>query len=291
MRTIKAECVLRAGAVLAEGPVWDGLRQRLWWVDIERNELHSFDPGNGTDCGWTLDHRIGFAVPSTRGDLVIGTQRGLMRFDPDAGIATAVVDPESHLPDNRFNDAKCDPAGRLWAGTMAVSESPCLGSLYRVDKSWQVDRMVTNISISNGLAWSTDGRTMYYIDSPTRRVDAFDFDPHTGDISNRRAVIEVVDGFPDGMCIDANGNLWVALWGGWGVACYDPRTGAQIDKIEIAVEAVTSCCFAGADLDELYTTTASRDLDPRGRAEQPLAGCLFRARPGGKGLPTPFFAG
>ena len=291
MKTLAAECVLRADAVLGEGPVWDAARQCLWWVDIERCELHAFDPAQGADRVWKFEHRIGFAVPTTRGDLVIGTQRGLVRFDPASGAITPVADPEAHLPENRFNDAKCDPAGRLWAGTMAVSEAPHLGSLYRIDASWRVDRVVTEVSISNGLAWAPDGRTMYYIDSPTRRVDAFDFDPLTGDIANRRAVVEIAEGFPDGMCIDRAGNLWVALWGGWGIACYDPRSGQQLAKIEVPVEAVTSCCFGGPAWDALYITTASRDLDATGRARQPAAGSLFRASPGIAGFPTHLFAG
>jgi sugar lactone lactonase YvrE len=291
MKTFAAECVLRANAVLGEGPVWDAARQRLWWVDIEARELRCFDPASGEDHAWDFDHRIGFAVPTKRGDLVIGTQCGLMRFEPASGEVTPMVDPEGHLPDNRFNDAKCDPNGRLWAGTMGVSEAPSLGSLYRIDASWRVDRIVPEVSISNGLAWAPDGRTMYYVDSPTRRVDAFDFDPLTGDIRNRRVVVEVADGFPDGMCIDRAGNLWVALWGGSGVACFDPRAGTQQAKVEVPVEAVTSCCFGGAAWDQFYITTASRDLDAGGRARQPAAGSLFRANVGASGLPTQLFGG
>ena len=291
MKTFTAECVLRANAVLGEGPVWDAARQRLWWVDIERRELHSFDPVGGEDRAWKLDHRVGFAVPTMRGDLVIGTQSGLMRFEPESGEFATVVHPEVHLPENRFNDAKCDPNGRLWAGTMAVSEAPGLGSLYRIDASWCVDRMVSEVSISNGLAWAPDGRTMYYVDSPTRRVEAFDFDPNSGDIRNRRVVVEVADGFPDGMSIDRAGNLWVALWSGWGVACFDPCNGTQLAKVEVPVEAVTSCCFGGAAWDELYVTTASRDLDADGRGQQPAAGSIFRANVGVSGLPTHLFAG
>jgi sugar lactone lactonase YvrE len=289
MKTFEAECVLQTSAVLGEGPVWDDSRQRLWWVDIERRELHSFDPANGTDQSWTLDHRIGFVVPTTLGGLVIGTQIGLMQFEPETGIVTPVIDPEGHLPDNRFNDAKCDSAGRLWAGTMAVSEAPGCGSLYRVDGSWSAEQMATNVTISNGLAWSADNSTMYYVDSPTRCVDAFDFDPFTGSIAHRRTVIEVMEGAPDGMCIDDAGNLWVALWGGWSVACFDPSTGAQIGKIDVPVEAVTSCCFGGSRWDELYITTASRDLDAGGRTQQPLAGSVFRANPGITGPPTQLF--
>ena len=290
MTLFQAECRHRTNAVLGEGPVWDSARQRLWWVDIEKCELHSFDPAANKDRAWPLPHRIGFAVPTNRGDLIVGTQRGLVRFAPESGALATFADPENDLPENRFNDAKCDSAGRLWAGTMAVSEEPNRGSLYRVDASLIVTRMVENVGISNGIAWSPDGRTMFYIDSPTRRVDAFDFDPATGSLANRRTVIEVADGFPDGMCIDAAGNLWVALWGGWGVACFDPRTGAQLAKIEVPVEAVSSCCFGGDAWDELFITTASRDLDAAGRAQQPLAGSIFVAKPGVRGMPAHHFA-
>jgi sugar lactone lactonase YvrE len=291
MKTIAAECVFRAGAVLGEGPVWDVARQRLWWVDIERRELHSLEPASCVDCTWTLEQRIGFVVPTVRGDLIVGTQGGLMRFDPSTGSVAPVADPESHIPENRFNDAKCDPAGRLWAGTMSVSEAPGLGSLYRVDGVWRIDRILAGVSISNGLAWASDSRTMYYIDSPTRRVDTFDFDSLTGDIANRRTAIEITEGFPDGMCIDTAGNLWVALWGGWGVACYEPSTRAEVARIEVPVEAITSCCFGGPAWNELYITTASRDLDANGHATQPLAGSVFRAHPGIAGPPTQLFVG
>ena len=290
MTTCTAECVLKTDAVLGEGPVWDAGRAALWWVDIERKQVHRWSPATG-DRLWQLNERVGFVLPAERGDAIVGTQRGLARFDAESGATTPVVDPESHLPDNRFNDAKCDAAGRLWAGTMAVSEAPELGSLYRVDADWQPRRMIERISISNGLAWSLDGCTMFYIDSPTRRVDAFDFEPAGGGLSNRRTAIEISEGFPDGMCSDVAGNLWVALWGGWGVGCFDPRTGAQLAKIEVPVEAVTSCCFGGADLDRLYITTASRDLDAVGHARQPLAGSIFRAHPGVAGIPTRAFAG
>ena len=291
MTVFQAECRHRTSAVLGEGPVWDAARERLWWVDIERCELHCFDPAANDDRAWTLAHRLGFALPTARGDLIAGTQRGLARFAPESGALTPFADPESELPENRFNDAKCDPAGRLWAGTMAVSEAPGLGSLYRIDASSSITRMIENVSISNGLAWSLDGRTMFYIDSPTRRVDAFDFDPATGALAHRRPVIEIADGFPDGMCIDAAGNLWVALWGGWGVACHDPRTGARLAKIEVPVEAVTSCCFGGDACGELFITTASRDLDAAGRARQPLAGSIFVAKPDVPGMPAQLFAG
>ena len=291
MKRIPAECVHRAAAVLGEGPAWDDAQQCLWWVDIEQCAVHRFHPAADEDYSWTLPHRVGFAIPTERGDLVAGTQRGLGRFDAHTGAFALLADPEHDLPHNRFNDAKCDAAGRLWAGTMAVSEAPGLGSLYCIDASWKIDRAVERVSISNGLAWSLDDRSMYYIDSPTRRVDAFDFEMQTGALSNRRTVIEIADAFPDGMCIDADGNLWVALWHGWGVACFDPRTGRQLAKVEVPVRDVTSCCFGGEDFAALYITTSSRDLDAAGREEQPLAGGIFRARPGVRGLRTQRFAG
>jgi len=279
MNHLTAECLLPVAANLGEGPCWvDG---RLWWVDIERCEVHRLDLASGRDHAWTLPSRVGFAIPTTGSHLVVGTEEGLGRFDPGSGSLIVITRPSSWRPGIRFNDAKCDPAGRLWAGTMACDEQPGCGTLYRVDSHWQAKPMVHQITVSNGLAWSPDGGTMYYIDSPSRRVDAFDF--RDGEISGRRSVVEIADGFPDGMCLDARGNLWIALWGGWGVACHDPRTGKRLARIDVPVECVTSCCF-GPD-DELFITCASRDLTPAGRLRQPLAGGLFRARVGVHGPP------
>ncbi|MGE3313408.1 MAG: SMP-30/gluconolactonase/LRE family protein, partial [Limisphaerales bacterium] len=193
------------------------------------------------------------------------------------------------LPGNRFNDAKCDPSGNLWAGTMAVDETPAKGSLYRIGADQRATRKVTEISISNGLAWSADRRTMYYIDSPTRRVDAFDFDVDTGGISRRRTVVEITDGYPDGMSIDERGNLWIAIWGGGCVACHEPDGGRRIARIEIPVRDVTSCCFGSGDT--LFITTAGRDVVDADRHRQPLAGGLFKASVGVTGPVPPDFQG
>ncbi len=284
---MKAELLHPARAVLAEGPVWHD--DRLWWVDIERGEVHRFDPATLRDESWRLPSRVGFVIPTERGDFVAGTERGVERFDPVTGAVSPLVHPEPHVAGNRFNDAKCDPAGRLWAGTMDLSEAPELGSLYRIDPSGHATRMVDRITVSNGLAWALDARTMYYIDSPTRRVDAFDVDPATGDLANRRCVVELTDGFPDGMCIDDEGHLWIALWGGWSVVCHDPRTGRRLARVEVPVEAVSSCCFG--DGGELFITTASRDVTEATRGRQPDAGALFRVRLPVSGPHPPAFAG
>lgn len=284
---MNAECILPAGAILAEGPVWNA--GRLLWVDIERGEIHELDPGSGADQCWKIPHRVGFAIPSVRGDLVVGADGGLARLDRRDGTLAWMAHPEPDCPGNRFNDAKCDDDGRLWAGTMAINESPGRGTLYRIGPGGQIHPMVRPVTISNGLAWSPDGRTMYYVDSPTRRVDAFDFDPATGAIAGRRTVIQIPDGFPDGLCADVDGNLWIAVWGGGCVACHDPRTGARVAEIRLPAEAVTSCCFD--DSDRLWITTASRDLDATGRRAQPQAGGIFRATVGVRGLATNCFAG
>lgn len=279
---MKAECILEAGAVLAEGPVWHG--GWLWWVDIERREVHALDVVTGRDRVWTLPSRVGFLVPRERGGFIVGTEHGLAAWEE--GRLEPFAHPEVDRPGNRFNDAKCDPQGRLWAGTMAIDEAPGRGALYRVDPSG-VARMLEGVSISNGLAWSPDGGTMYYIDSPTRRVDAFDV--QDGSISRRRTVVTLQDGFPDGMCSDAEGNLWIALWGGACVACHDPHTGRRLARIEVPAEAVTSCCFGDGGV--LFITTASRDLDAEGRRRQPLAGGVFRVETGALGLPVSPYRG
>jgi sugar lactone lactonase YvrE len=271
--------------VLGEGPLWH--QAQLWWVDIEQCEIHAFDPAKTADRVWTLPDRVGFIVPRTAGGFLIGLGAKVVEWDPEHGIGRTVANPEDDLPANRFNDAKCDPDGRLWAGTMSLSEQPNCGNLYRIDPGdLQISRMVANVSISNGLAWSPEGSTVYYIDSPTRRVDAFDF--HAGQLSNRRGVIEIHEGFPDGMCSDHEGNLWIALWGGWAVECYDPKTGVRIARIELPVEAVTSCCFD--DKSGIFITTASRDLDAKGRKLQPLAGGLFYAETGSSAQKATSFA-
>jgi sugar lactone lactonase YvrE len=205
-----------------------------------------------------------------------------------------IADPEAHLPGNRFNDGKCDPAGRFWAGTMRIAEDQVgAGSLYCLDRDLTVRKMWEGITIANGIAWSSDAKTMYYIDTPTCAVAAFDYDLATGSIANRREIIRTPKeaGFPDGMTIDAEGMLWVAYWQGWRVVRWDPSTGEMLATVELPVERVTAPWFGGPNLDELYITTARIGLSDEARAQQPLAGSLFRARVGVAGLPAFEFAG
>lgn len=273
-------------AILGEGPVWhDG---ELIWVDIEGRRVHvgerTFDVGERVGCAW----------PCSRGhQLICGLQSGIAFLDLESGQLQPVVDPEGSLPRARFNDGKCDPLGRFWAGTMDMEEAEPLGSLYMLDPGGQLTRQLGEITVANGLAWGPDGRSFYYIDSPTREVAAFAYDPETGSLSDRRVAIRIPEGegFPDGMTIDAEGKLWIALWGGWGVVRYDPESGERLGKIDLPVEKVTSCVFGGKHLDELYITTASIGLDAAARDQQPLAGMVFHTRPGVSGLPAVPYAG
>jgi len=284
--------VLDAKAVLGEGPVWRAETQDLVWVDIESARVCCFNPATGENQTWDVGEKPGLAVPTKQGDLILGTSVGFVRLDLASGVLSPIIDPEQDLPNNRFNDGKVDPEGRLWAGTMGLDEAPNVGSLYRLNRNLSTDKLFDQVTISNGMAWTSDQKTFYYIDSPTRRVDVFDCDMAGGTVSDRRTAFELPEGmgYPDGMSIDNEGMLWVALWQGWGVARFAPG-GALLAKVEVPVECVTSCCFGGENWDELYITTSSRDLDETGRAEQPLAGGLFRCRPGVSGPPTNLFLG
>ena len=274
-------------AILGEGPVWH--RGRLIWVDIEGCTVMIHDPATSEDLKIPLPERVGCAWPCANSNrLIVGMQSGIAFLDPDGGNLTHIVDPEPNLPHTRFNDGKTDPLGRFWAGTMDMNENEPAGSLYMLDGEQSLTNQWPGVTVSNGLAWDPDGKTLYYIDSPTREVAAFDYDEASGALANRRVAVPIPagEGFPDGMTIDAEGMLWIALWQGWGVVRYNPRTGERLEKIELPVEKVTSCCFGGTGLDELYITTARIHLNEEAATAQPHAGGLFRVKPGATGLPT-----
>ena len=236
MLTLTAECVLDTKAILGEGPVWRAETQDLVWVDIESARVCCFNPTSGENQTWDIGEKPGLAVPAERGDLILGTSIGFVRLDLASGDLSPIIDPEQDLPNNRFNDGKVDPEGRLWAGTMGMDEAPNVGSLYRLNRNLSTDKLFDQVSISNGMAWTSDQKTYYYIDSPTRRMDVFDCDMASGTVSDRRTAFELPEGmgYPDGMCIDNEGMLWVALWQGWGVARFAPG-GALLAKVEVPV--------------------------------------------------------
>jgi len=283
---------LDAHATLGEGPVWHPRRRQLLWVDIQQHVVHVTDPLTADDRTLDIGEHVGCVVPASGSLAVVGLQSGFAFVDLDTGAIAPIHDPEAHLPGNRFNDGKCDPAGRLWAGTMALDETPGAGALYCLDEALTVTRKVGGVSVSNGLAWSLDETTMFFVDSPTCEVAAYDYDRSTGDIANRRVVYEFADadGFPDGMTIDREGCLWVAMWNGSKVVRVDPRAGRAIETIAMPTSRPTSCAFGGEDYADLYITSASNMPDAQ-RARQPLAGGVFRCRPRVAGMPPIEFAG
>jgi sugar lactone lactonase YvrE len=282
------ELVVDAHCQLGEGPAY--FYDRLWWVDILGKRVHEYDPKTGAHHAHIFDVQVTVVVPRQGGGFVLATEDGFALLDRMDGKPEFVADPESHLPGNRFNDGKCDPRCRLWAGTMAREGGAKCGSLYVLNHGLAAEHRVPDISCSNGLAWSSDGRTMYYIDTPTRTVDAFDYDLETGTLANRRPVVQI-PGYPDGMTIDAEDKLWVATWGGWSVLHCDPGTGEILEKVPVPASQVTSCAFGGANLSDLYITSARVGVPEDQIEQQPHAGGLFRLRTNTRGLPTAAFAG
>jgi sugar lactone lactonase YvrE len=288
-----AELVLDTKAALGEGAIWDAERQVLYWVDILSCHVHIYDPVTGQDRIIDVGQYVGTVVPRRSGGLMLALHHGFASLDLETGQVEIVADPEQHLPDNRFNDGKCDPAGRFWAGTLALDGKPEVASLYRLDADMSVHKMLDQVTCSNGIVWTLDNKTMYYIDTALRRVDAFDYDHETGAISGRRAAFEVPAemGYPDGSTLDSEGMLWVALWQGGAVSRWNPVTGELLQVVEVAAPNVTSCAFGGPSLDQLYATTARNGLSEEALAQYPLAGGLFRAEVGVTGMRAFGFAG
>lgn len=285
--SLSADLVLDCRCALAEGPVW--WEGRLWFVDIEGHALHRFDPSSGAHDVYPVGQRIGCAVPTDRpGEWIVGLQEGLARWRPESGEPVEMFARPEQGKEKliRFNDGKVDPAGRLFAGTMPVDGGKHLGSLYRVDGDLSLHTVIERVHLSNGLGWDLSRRTMYYIDTPTRTIDALDYDPATSQISNRRTIhtIEPGIGGPDGMCVDSAGTLYVALWGGRRVRCLD-HTGRIVQEISVAANAVSSCCFGCDDLRTLYITTA-RQGEGKDTTTHPHAGGIFAVRVDVPGLPT-----
>ena len=279
---------VRAG--LGEGPRWDAATQSLLWVDIPAKLVHRYDPVTRTDATQQVADVVSLALPRRRGGVVIGLPDGLHLLDAEGSPLIAAI--ESEQAGTRTNDGACDAAGRLWVGTMPFDERSPMAGLYRVDPDRSVTTILTGTTISNGLGWSPSGTSFYFIDSPTCRVDVFDCDLATGTLENRRplAAVEVEGAVPDGLNVDAEGCIWVALHGGWGLNRYSPA-GELVAEVRLPVAKITSCCFGGPELRDLYVTTRREGLSGADVAEQPLAGALLRLDLGVTGLPTHAFAG
>jgi sugar lactone lactonase YvrE len=287
---LTADLVLDAHATLGEGPVWDADAGVLWWVDIEGRRIHRFDPPTRADTSFETASMVGAVAIRASGGLMAALADGVWTVDPGSGGAELFVEL-GEPPEVRSNDAKCDPAGRFLVGTMAFDNSP-IGSLYSVEADGSMRRLLDQLSIANGMAWSADGGTLYYIDSPLRRVDAFDYDLATGAISRRRSYLVFDDRVPkpDGMSIDAEGGLWIAFWDAAEIRRYGPDRELDV-VVRVPATQVTSCAFSGPDLRDLYITSASTGLSAEALAEQPHAGGLFHVRAPVPGVLPHRFAG
>lgn len=294
--------VLDARASTGESPTWSEGEGVLYWIDIEEPALHRFDPRTGDDRSWEMPAQIGSFALCSSGAVIAGLRTGLAKVDLASGDFELLAPPPSNPRLYRFNDGKCDAAGRFWLGTMY---KPLHGArdptgLSGPDERAKPIHVLTRAEgfrpaaaravIANGFAWSPDHRTMYLTDTAARTIHAYDYDPATGDMSQPRvfASFEPDEGKPDGAAVDTWGHYWCALNGGGRVVRLDPDGAIERD-IKLPVSRPTMCAFGGPNLDDLYITSASRGLDAQARAKEPLAGGIFRCRPGPRGQPPALF--
>ena len=283
-------CVADVKAVLGEGPVWVEREQALFWVDIKGRKLFRLGADGALDRRDT-PMRVGSIVPRDSGGFIAGTERGIAAVELDAGRFDIVTNPDADQPGNRFNDGKVDRQGRFWAGTMDDGERAATGTLYRLDPDLRVTAVDEGYRVTNGPAFSPDGRTMYHNDSARQITYAFDLDA-SGTAANRREFLQFGqgDGYPDGMTVDAEGCLWIAFWDGWCLRRFSPD-GDLLRTIEVPVQRPTSCAFGGEGLRTLFVTSARIGLEGTERHRQPLAGGLFAVEPGVGGIAERPFAG
>jgi sugar lactone lactonase YvrE len=286
---IEARQLLHVQAKLGEGALWHPREQKLYWVDILGCRLHVYDPAIETDTEFPTGDFVGTVVPIDGGDVLVALQTGIHKMDTRSGAMTFLINPLAGPP-FRFNDGKCDPSGRFWVGTLSMDGATGTSVLYRYDHDGSIHEMLREVSISNGIVWTSDRKTMYYNDTPTLSVQAFDYDDATGSISNRRVAFRIPEGqgYPDGMSIDAEGKLWIAMWGAGSVNRYDPETGALLQQVKVAAPNTTSCAFGGKDLKTLYITSARVELSDEELAQYPLSGDLFVAEVDVAGVPANF---
>ncbi len=286
------ERVLSLNNFLGEGPIWNSQEHALYWVDLTPGILHRWQPVNAKLETFELSMSIGCLGLRKAGGLIMATKRGYVFWDAQKGV-TPIADPIAHEPNMRFNDGKIDPAGRFFAGTMHETDTSLqAGFLYRLDADRSVHVAESGVRCPNGMGWSLDHKTMYFTDSPLRTIYAYDYDIATGAIANRRTFVTVPtnNGVPDGMTVDREGFIWSCHWDGWKITRYD-AAGKVERVVPMPVARPTSCAFGGRNLDEMYVTSAGKNVSAADRPKQPFAGDLLRFHPGVKGQEEPQFAG
>jgi sugar lactone lactonase YvrE len=287
---LKVDVAVRGADILGECPLWDERSRTLWWVDSRGPAIKCIVPGTGDVTEYQLPDPVGSIAFCESGRLLAATRSGIHFFDPASGGLELIVHPEAHLPDNRFNDGRCDRQGRFWAGTMSDVRRDPVGTLYRLNENRSCTPLRNAIIIPNSLAWSPDGRAMYFADTNRHTIWAWEYDPATGAATRERVFADTGTGRPDGSCVDADGCLWNAEYGAGRLVRYTPA--GKVDRtIELPVANPTCCCFGGDRLDELFVTTARQRLTPDELAKQPLAGSMLALRPGVTGLPESRFGG
>ena len=284
------EIALTARARLGEGPLWDEAASRLYWVDIYNHRLHWFAPDTGAANCWDVGDTVGAIALTTEGQILMALRHGLGFLNLETGKVVLGKIFEEGEGDKRLNDGKCDAAGRFWIGSMSTAGPG--GSLYRYDPDGTLHKMETGLTISNGLGWSPDNQRFYLADSPLQKIFVYDFDLDSGAIANRRVHVDLTgqSAFPDGLTVDTEGCLWVALWDGWGLRRFDPD-GQEMAQIEVPVQRPTSCTFGGPELKRLYITSASVGLSEAEIQKSFLSGDVFSLETEVQGLPAHRFKG
>mgnify|MGYP006278608931 CR=1 FL=1 len=273
MKKITVQTVGSRQSQWGEGPIW--WEDKLVYVDIEGHALIELDPDSGEETVYKMGERIGTVVPRAGGGYLCAGDSGIYTFDPAKGDKTKLADPEADKrPDNRFNDGKCDPEGRFWAGTISLVKKTGDASLYMLDANHDLTVKIPEVTNSNGICWNAAAHTMYYIDTPTRKIRAYDYDRKSGRIVEAGVIVDTeaagYDSSPDGMTIDAEDKLWAAFCHGGCVVRFDPKTGEKLEQIDIPAVETTACAFGGPDLDRLFVTTGSKK-----EADEPDAGKVF----------------
>jgi sugar lactone lactonase YvrE len=289
---IDVKCVWEEPAILGEGPLWVERENAVYWVDIVSRKVHRYGTADGSRRSWMFEEQVTSLSARQQGGFVGTVRDGFAAIDLETNKIEPIVMPESDRPQNRFNDGKVDVSGRYWAGSMDDGEKLETGSLYRLDRDLSLHKMDENYAITNGPTFSKDGRTLYHNDTAKRTIFAFDF-AENGAISNKRVFIKLEtdeEGYPDGMTVDSESCLWLCHFAGSRITRYSPE-GHVLQVISMPVPNITSCTFAGPELDTLYITTARHLLSEADLEKYPLSGSLFSCKPGVTGLPTALFAG
>lgn len=284
---MKASILYESNCILGEGATWHSGRKSFFWVDIKGKTVYEYNWQNKETHHRQIPYQVSLIIETeNKNKILLGVQGGLIWLTPDTGKIDWLMDIEKSIPTNRTNDGACDTQGRLWIGTMDNECKPGLGALYCIDKNLLLQKKLEHLSIPNGIAWPQANNKMYHIDTTDATVKSYSFDASTGNISLEKIAINVPSelGSPDGMCIDEEGMLWIAHWGGYGVYRWDPETGKILDKLELPVPHVTSCAFGGEDLHELIITTAREGLTAEQLDKYPESGNVFIATPGIKGI-------